>query len=136
MDKQLLCTFTQKNYIISTVQSIIDTYVVLYDKIYIYENNDDKQQFLCAYNISRMNRDNAYLPNTISTHRKKQSNTMYTINALNELIKESNNGILDKEFIIDWNNYQDYIIIISDGQLRKIKIIFRELFFVNKSNQK
>jgi len=36
--------------------------------------------------------------NTISLHRKKITNTLYTINALNELIKTINNGVLDTKY--------------------------------------
>ena len=43
--------------------------------------------------------------------KKKQSNTLYTINALNMLIRELNNGILDKSFSIDWINYKNCILL-------------------------
>jgi hypothetical protein len=33
--------------------------------------------------------------NTILVHRKKETNTLYTINALNELIKKLNGGVVD-----------------------------------------
>jgi len=131
-ERQLLCTFTDKNYVISTLRSIIETYVILYSKIFIYENEDDKQEFLCTYNIGGVIRPKAYLPNTISMHRKKQSNTLYTINALNVLIKEYNNGVLDINYIIDWDLYQNYAIIVTDGEIRKIKIKFREIFFIKE----
>lgn len=131
-ENQLLCTFTSKHLIISTLQSILETYLIVYNKIFIYENEENAQQFLCTYNIDGVIYPRCYLPNTISVHRKKQTNTLYSINALNELIKENNNGVLDTKFIIDWDKYKDYAFLIADGQLRRIKLRFREVFFIKK----
>jgi hypothetical protein len=135
MNQQLLCTFTPRNYVISTLRSILETYIILYNKIFIYENCDDRQQFLCTYNIDGVLRPKCYLPNTISVHRKKQSNTIYTINALNELIRECNNGILDVNFIVDWDLYNDYAFIITDGEFKKIKIKYKEVFYVKEKGE-
>ena len=68
---------------------------------------------------------------TISIHRKKQSNTFYTINALNYLIQEINNGVLDKNFEVNWDNYQDTAIISNDDELKKIKLKLKEVFYLN-----
>jgi hypothetical protein len=38
---------------------------------------------------------------------------LYTINALNSLIKSINNGVLDKNLQIDWDNYKDKLLIIK-----------------------
>ena len=52
-------------------------------------------------------------------HRKKESNTIYTINALNKLIISENNGILDKRFQIDWQKYRNSVIL-TDGDGYKV----------------
>ena len=44
---------------------------------------------MLTYNIDSPT-DILQLPNTILVHRKKQTNTLYTINALNEVIKYLN----------------------------------------------
>jgi hypothetical protein len=66
-----------------------------------------------------------FLPKTISMHRKKHTNSLYTINALNELIMEENNGVKDDRFEVDWENYRNSIILTSDEGLR---IISTKLF--------
>jgi hypothetical protein len=53
-------------------------------------------------------------------HRKKQSNTLYTINALNELVKEENGGKADKEFVIDWDKFKNTIIVTNTEGTKKI----------------
>ena len=58
--------------------------------------------------------------NTISLHRKKQSNTLYTINALNEVIRELNGGVLDKRFPIPWEDYHNSLLLTNDNGLNKI----------------
>jgi hypothetical protein len=76
---------------------------------------------ICTYNVEyeddHVSED---IPNTISLHRKKQSNTLYTINALNEVIRELNNGVLDKKFPIPWENYQNSLLLTNDAGLNKI----------------
>jgi hypothetical protein len=61
------------------------------------------------------------LPNTILLHRKKESNTLYTINALNALIKSLNNGILDTNFRITWLDYKNSILLIQSNDLNIIQ---------------
>ena len=87
MKTQLLCTFTPKNRLDDILELIIECNEILYDKIYVFQNGKDKSQLICTYNVEyeddHISED---IPNTISLHRKKQSNTLYTINALNEVI--------------------------------------------------
>lgn len=64
--------------------------------------------------------------NTISVHRKKQSNTFYTINALNSLIREINNGVLDKNYPIVWENYTDSLLLSKDDFLEIIHLTFEK----------
>ena len=53
------------------------------------------------------------MDDTILVNRKKQSNTLYTINGLNELVKEENGGVLDKTFTIDWDKFKNSIIVTN-----------------------
>ena len=100
MKTQLLCTFTTQDRLKPTIDLIVSCHDVLFDKIYIFNNQKDISQLICTYNIPN-NQDNFIEGmDTIALHRKKQSNTLYTINALNEVIREKNNGVLDKKFEI------------------------------------
>ena len=55
---------------------------------------------------------------TISLHRKKMTNTLYTIN-LNDLIRELNDGRLDKNFQINWKIIRTLLLTNENG-LNKI----------------
>ena len=120
MKTQLLCTFTTQDRLKPTIDLIISCHDVLFDKIYIFNNQKDISQLICTYNIPN-NQDNFIEGmDTIALHRKKQSNTLYTINALNEVIRSKNNGILDKKFPIEWSEFQNTLLLVNDQGLNKI----------------
>lgn len=128
MRSQLLCTFTDRKFIIDAIQNIRSSYVIDNNKIFIYELVGTNGQCICSYNILDT-KINKFLEYTISVHRKKDFNVFYTINALNTLIIEINNGILDTNFSIDWINYKDMLILINDNILNKQKLKFKEVFY-------
>ena len=121
MKTQLLCTFTQKENLNDILDLIILCNDILYDKIYVFQNGKDHNQLICTYNVE-YDADNHPddIPNTISLHRKKQSNTLYTINALNEVIREKNDGVLDKSYMVDWNEFSNTLLLTNEMGLQKI----------------
>ena len=121
MRTQLLCTFTTKQKLNEVVDIVVTCNDVLYEKIYVFQNIKESNQLICTYNVE-YDSDNhpEDIPNTISLHRKKQSNTLYTINALNEVIRSLNNGVLDKRFPIPWEQYQNSLLLTNDSGLNKI----------------
>jgi hypothetical protein len=66
------------------------------------------------------NSTDAPLPNTILLHRKKESNTLYTINALNTLIRSLNGGRLNKNFIVEWSSYKNCILLTNGPDIRRL----------------
>tara|TARA_Y100000592_G_C5333612_1_gene250762 strand:- start:164 stop:556 length:393 start_codon:yes stop_codon:yes gene_type:complete len=116
MNNRLYCTFTTPDEVDEIINKIKSSYVILFNKIFILESVDDDKLML-TYNIDLGNSVNEFIvDNTILVHRKKHTNTLYTINALNELIKSLNNGVLDKKFVINWDNYKNCILLIqADG---------------------
>ena len=120
MRTQLLCTFTGHDRLKFTVDLIIASHDVLFDKIYVFTNQKDSSQLICTYNIPN-NQDNFIEGmDTIALHRKKQFNTLYTINALNEVIRKKNNGVLDKKFPIEWSEFQNSLLLVNDKGLNII----------------
>jgi hypothetical protein len=92
----------------------------MFEKIYVFEDSDNTANLMCTYNVEYDEDFTEGVPNTISLHRKKQTNTLYTINALNDVIRELNNGVLDKTYIIPWENYQNSILLNNESGLVKI----------------
>jgi hypothetical protein len=115
--RQLLCTFSKSNNIDRTIELIKNTYKDFNDKIFIFSISNDSSEVYLTYNIAN---NIEKIPNTILIHRKKDYNTLYTINSLNQLIRDENGGILDKSFIVQWDLYQNCLII--NGEI-SVKII-------------
>jgi len=119
MNNRLYCTFVPEENIENTVDQIKGSYSILFNKIFVLESLDG-EKIMLTYNVDLGNSSGEFLiNNTILVHRKKQTNTLYTINALNELIKSLNNGYLDKSYAVNWNDYRNSILLIqSDGYKR------------------
>jgi hypothetical protein len=116
---KLFCTFSSKTELEVTLETIQNQYKILFNKIFVlYIESTD--EYVCTYNVDSVNMSNSLLENTILLHRKKESNTLYTINALNDLIKSLNNGVLNTSFMINWNDYKNCILLTHAGDLRKL----------------
>ena len=116
---KLFCTFSSKSELEGTLETIQSQYKILFNKIFVlYIESTD--EYVCTYNVDSVNMSNSLLENTILLHRKKESNTLYTINALNDLIKSLNGGTLDTSYIINWNEYKNCILLTHSGDLRKL----------------
>lgn len=133
MQTQLLCTFTNKEELQNTLQLIRETYHIVYNYIYVLQNKGNLDELFITYNIDTTLKPERPLEDTILVHRKKQSNTLYTINALNELVKEENGGVLDKNYSIDWDKFRNSIIVTNIEGTKKIST---RIFEVIEFNQK
>jgi len=118
MNNRLCCTFSSFEEIEPTLYQIQSQYNILYKKIFIFKVLSTGEYAL-TYNIEQGN-VNHLLGNTILVHRKKDSNTLYTINALNTLIKSPNNGVVDPKFIIEWNHYKNCILLTQENELKQL----------------
>ena len=121
MKSQLLCTFTTRKDLDSTVESIKQSYDIVFKKIYVLQNENNVNELICTYNVDTQNGvDYNKVEGTISLHRKKHSNTLYTINALNECIKNLNNGVMDAKFMVPWENFKNMLMVTNSEGLNKI----------------
>ena len=121
MKSQLLCTFTTKDNLDDTVKTITDAYSIIFNKIYVLQNENNVNELICTYNVDTQNGvDYNAVKGTISLHRKKHSNTLYTINALNEVVANLNNGVVDSKFIVPWENFKNTLLITNSEGLNKI----------------
>lgn len=133
MQTQLLCTFTTKEQLQNALQEIRETYHIVYNYIYVLQNKGNLDELFITYNIDTSFKPQRPMADTILVHRKKQSNTLYTINALNELVKEENGGVLDKNYSIDWDKFKNTIIVTN---VEGTKRISTRIFEVIEFNQK
>ena len=127
MTNRLYCTFTTVD-AYEEVSNIIQTsYVILFNKLFVLESLDG-EKIMPTYNVDMNNSSkDSMVDNTILVHRKKQTNTLYTINALNEVIKSLNNGVLDKSFAVNWNDYKNCILLIQTEGFNRIDTKIKEI---------
>lgn len=118
LNNRLFCTFTSLDGIDETVENIKSSYTIMYNKMFVlYIKSTD--EYTVTYNVDQGN-VNSIPENTILVHRKKESNTLYTINALNELIKKLNGGVVDSRFPISWQHYRNSILLTNHGDLKQL----------------
>ena len=121
MKSQLLCSFTTKDNLDEIVKKITDAYNIVFNKVYVLQNENNVNELICTYNVdTKGGVDYNKVAGTISLHRKKYSNTLYTINALNECIKNLNNGVMDEKFMVPWENFKNMLLITNSDGLNKI----------------
>ena len=127
MNNRLYCTFTTVDDFEKVANTIQSSYVILFNKIFVLESLDG-EKIMLTYNVDMGNTSmDSMVDNTILVHRKKQTNTLYTINALNELIKSLNNGVLDKKYPINWENYKNCILLIQADGFNRIDTKIKEI---------
>lgn len=120
MKPQLLCTFAHRKDLDLILDYIISSYTISERRLFVFADDNIYNDMYITFNVETA--DTKRIPNTILVHRKKETNTMYTVNALNVIIREANNGILDKTFIINWNAYRNSILLTSDEMLRHVQL--------------
>ena len=120
MKTQLLCTFAHKTNLDIVIEYIKQNFEVPERRIFVFCNYAKRNELYCTFNAE----DNGHRgKNTISIHRKKETNTLYTVNALNEVIKDLNNGVLDKTMIIPWEAFENSFILQDDPGYKRIDLI-------------
>jgi hypothetical protein len=118
---QLVCTFVKKYEIEERLEDIQNEFRVLNNKVFLLRSENLINELILSYNVL-LDSHKDFLHGSILVHRKKESNTIYTINALNELIMNLNNGVLDKTYPIEWETYKDTMMLKKPDGLKIIKI--------------
>jgi hypothetical protein len=123
---RLFCSFTPKDKLDQRLAEINSQYKILYSKIFVLAS-PESEEYMCTYNIEVEGQETTILGNTILLHRKKETNTLYTINALNTLIMNLNNGIIDNRFPINWAEYRNSMLLTQGNEFRKLNTIVHKI---------
>ena len=120
MNTQLLCLFTTKEELEKSVNFILGSYKLTNPNVFILESKLRPEEAFITFNVEKGSSAIDSEWKTILVHRKKQSNTIYTINALNEVVKSKTGGQIDSGYMIDWEEYKNCILTTSNSGYKKI----------------
>ena len=118
LNNKLFCTFTDLEGLDTLIEDIKAKYSIIYNKLFVLEIVG-KDEYVITYNVEQAN-VGSIPENTILVHRKKESNTLYTINALNELIKKLNGGVVDTKYQVNWQHYNNCILLTQHNELNQL----------------
>jgi len=118
MNNRLFATFTQQETIDDLINNLSLSYDIMYKKMFVLFIKSTNE-YVITYNVEQGN-VNSIPVNTILVHRKKESNTLYTINALNDLIRKLNGGAVDPTFRIEWQHYRNCILLTQQGEVKQL----------------
>ena len=118
LNNKLFCTFTSGEELDELVSELSAVYTIMYNKMFVLFVKSTNE-YVVTYNVDQGN-VNSIPENTILVHRKKETNTLYTINALNELIKKLNDGVVDMSYRVNWPHYRNSILLTQHNELKQL----------------
>ncbi len=135
MNTQLLCLFTTKEEINIAQDFILKNYTLTNPNVFILENKSKPDEFFITFKVEKGSAPKDSQWKTSLVHRKKQSNTIYTINALNEVVKSKTGGMLDNSYMIDWEEFRNCILTTSNLGYKKIPTKVHKTLKTNSSDE-
>jgi hypothetical protein len=118
LNNKLFCTFVTEEALDFLIEDISKAYSIMYNKMFVLFVKSTNE-YVITYNVDQGNVENIPV-NTILVHRKKETNTLYTINALNDLIKKLNSGVVDVSFRVNWQHYKNCILLTQNGEIKQL----------------
>jgi hypothetical protein len=118
LNNKLFCTFVTEEALDFLIEDISKAYNIMYNKMFVLFVKSTNE-YVITYNVDQGNVDNIPV-NTILVHRKKETNTLYTINALNDLIKKLNGGVVDVSYRVNWQHYKNCILLTQNGDIKQL----------------
>lgn len=118
----LIGTFVNKHKILSFIEKVKNLTKMNTDKIYVFIIEGNSNEYLVTFksysNKGLINK----LYNSTVLHVK--NGCLFSINALNELIKEEKGDTIQnhKDYLIDWSKFKNKLMIMTSGKLRLYNI--------------
>src|SRR6266404_5084577 len=126
-NRQLLCTFSSTKLYKTIIEEIKKFYSMCSGRFFVFTNMNSPEEVFITYNILSERKEFPKFLNTISIHRKKQYSVLYSLNAMNKMIQEENNGIFDKTFSVNWSSYNNSFVTLNNGMIKIIPIKLLEI---------
>mgnify|MGYP003679261318 CR=1 FL=1 len=100
------------------VEFIVNNIEITNKLIFLLQDKNDPEKKIITYNAI-VEKGKPFNPRlfTMRMHRKKQTNTLYTINALNKAVALQHNGETGKHLKLDWAEYENSILLTTGSEL-------------------
>jgi len=112
----IIGTFVKKNKILSFLEVLMMVYKINLDKVFVYKIDTNDFEYLVTFKTFDKDKFINNLPNATVMHVK--NGCLFSINALNKLIESNKKeDTPNNEYILDWNEYKNKLIILTHGEL-------------------
>ena len=132
----LLASFLEsyeEDYIMREVEFIANNLELTNNMIFLMEQKTEEPRLFLTYNaITQKGRRFHPTLFTMRVHRKKQTNTLYTINALNLAIASEHDGKTGRDLKLNWENYQNSILMTVGKKLQTHPIEVLKIFKIEE----
>lgn len=124
----------EEEYIMKEVEFIANNLDLTNNMIFLMEQKTDTPRLFLTYNALTQ-KGRRFHPSlfTMRVHRKKQTNTLYTINALNLAIASEHDGKTGRDLKLSWENYQNSILLTTAKKLQVHPIEVLKIFKIEDS---
>jgi hypothetical protein len=119
----IIGTFVLRTKILSFLEELKNRFYINYEKIYVYSISSNDKEYLVTFKTYDKDKFIKKLSNSTIMHVK--NNCIFSINALNKLIELNYDFEKEKpynEVEINWDEYKDSLIIITNGELKISKL--------------
>jgi hypothetical protein len=128
----LIALFLEPDSYKTALRTIRNKFKIQNNRVFVLDQPEDDEEIILTFNIELDDETKQDLNldeygKLIRVHRKKETNTLYTINALNL--------ITSKEKEMDWKKYKYCFLTVSTGMLKVIKTKLKEVVDLDKLDE-
>ena len=101
------------------VEFIVNNIEITNNLIFLLQDTENPEKKIITYNAV-VEKGKPFNPRlfTMRMHRKKQTNTLYTINALNAAVAAQHDGKTGRDLKLDWQQYENSILLTAGKELK------------------
>jgi hypothetical protein len=90
--------------------------------LFVLQNRDNDDDIFITFNTEY----NFKTPGIIKIHKKRETNTLFSVDSVNHL-SMLHNGKIDKQWIPNWDDYRNSLLLMRDGDLCIIPTKIKEI---------
>ena len=115
------------------VEFIVNNIEITNNLIFLLQDTENPEKKIITYNAV-VEKGKPFNPRlfTMRMHRKKQTNTLYTINALNAAVASQHEGKTGKDLKLDWTQYENSILLTAGKELKVHPVEVNKIFKIEE----